>query len=218
MTSRRSSRHGAARQRPNTFARVRALLAGALVLGVGATMTLAAWTDQEYATATITAGTFGLESQTAATAWGNHSSTAASLSFPDASGLYPGQTRSAWFQVRTVAGSIQGNVALTSVNNGAAGVPSANPNLALWSTVDVRIGTVATTEACTTGFSSTSTLYTAKMSAAIPSPQITMPLAANAAGIVTYCVQITLPANAPNNAQGGVVTPTWEFTGSTPTS
>ncbi|WP_408605753.1 SipW-dependent-type signal peptide-containing protein [Leucobacter salsicius] len=31
------------------FTRVRAVLAGALVLGVGGSLTLAAWTDTEYA-------------------------------------------------------------------------------------------------------------------------------------------------------------------------
>ena len=40
-------RHSAAR-RPRTFTKVRAVLAGALVLGVGATMTLASWTDTEF--------------------------------------------------------------------------------------------------------------------------------------------------------------------------
>ncbi|WP_349828827.1 SipW-dependent-type signal peptide-containing protein [Brevibacterium litoralis] len=41
--------------------RVRALLAGGLVLGVGGTVVLAAWTDSEFAEATFTAGSFNLE-------------------------------------------------------------------------------------------------------------------------------------------------------------
>ncbi|MDT0157475.1 hypothetical protein Q9R19_07565 [Microbacterium sp. ARD32] len=35
------------------------------------------------------------------------------------------------------------------------------------------------------------------------------------ASTVTYCVIVTLPVDAPSTAQGGVVTPTWTFTGTT---
>ncbi|MFC7432599.1 MULTISPECIES: SipW-dependent-type signal peptide-containing protein [unclassified Agrococcus] len=46
--------------------KVRAMLAGGLVLGVGAAITLAAWTDSEFATGTFTAGAFNLEGSTTA--------------------------------------------------------------------------------------------------------------------------------------------------------
>jgi len=46
--------------------KVRAMLAGGLVLGVGAAITLAAWTDSEFATGTFTAGSFNLEGSTTA--------------------------------------------------------------------------------------------------------------------------------------------------------
>ena len=39
---------------------IRAILAGGLVLGVGAAVTLAAWNDSEFVTGTFTAGTFNL--------------------------------------------------------------------------------------------------------------------------------------------------------------
>ena len=42
---------------------VRAILAGGLVLGVGAAVTLAAWNDSEFATGTFGAGSFNLEGQ-----------------------------------------------------------------------------------------------------------------------------------------------------------
>lgn len=44
--------------------KVKAVLAGGLVLGVGAAITLAAWNDSEFATGTFTAGTFNLEGST----------------------------------------------------------------------------------------------------------------------------------------------------------
>ncbi|MDR2320511.1 MAG: SipW-dependent-type signal peptide-containing protein, partial [Microbacterium sp.] len=46
------------RRRGLALRRIRAVLAGGLVLGVGATVTLASWNDGEYATGTSTAGTF----------------------------------------------------------------------------------------------------------------------------------------------------------------
>ncbi|GIJ27312.1 hypothetical protein Vqi01_24740 [Micromonospora qiuiae] len=49
--------------------RTRAVLAGALVLGMGTTSTLAAWSDGEYGTGSFTASTFGTESQTASSSW-----------------------------------------------------------------------------------------------------------------------------------------------------
>ena len=44
--------------------KLRAILASGLVLGLGATVTLAAWNDSEYAQATFTAGRFNLEVST----------------------------------------------------------------------------------------------------------------------------------------------------------
>ena len=41
--------------------RVKAVLAGGMVLGIGAAITLAAWNDSEFATGTFSAGHFGIE-------------------------------------------------------------------------------------------------------------------------------------------------------------
>src|SRR5690625_7957040 len=46
----------------NTSKKFKALLAGGLVLGVGAAVTLAAWTDQEWAEGLFTTGSFNIES------------------------------------------------------------------------------------------------------------------------------------------------------------
>jgi predicted ribosomally synthesized peptide with SipW-like signal peptide len=50
--------------------KLRAILAGGLVLGVGAAITLAAWNDSEFATGTFTAGQFNLEGSTTSGASG----------------------------------------------------------------------------------------------------------------------------------------------------
>jgi predicted ribosomally synthesized peptide with SipW-like signal peptide len=47
-----------------TGRKVKAILAGGLVLGIGVAVTLAAWNDSEYATAQFKAGTFNLEGST----------------------------------------------------------------------------------------------------------------------------------------------------------
>jgi predicted ribosomally synthesized peptide with SipW-like signal peptide len=51
---------------------VRALLAGGLVLGVGAAITLAAWNDSEFATGLFTAGHFDMEGSTDGTTFASH--------------------------------------------------------------------------------------------------------------------------------------------------
>lgn len=71
---------------PSTSLRRRklyAILAGGLVLGVGAAMSLAAWNDSEFATGTFTAGEFNLQGSTDGSTWTDHASedNAATLSF-----------------------------------------------------------------------------------------------------------------------------------------
>lgn len=63
--------------------KVYAVLAGGLVLGVGAAVTLAAWNDSEFATGNFAAGTFVFEGSTDGTTFAEHptSGEAASLSF-----------------------------------------------------------------------------------------------------------------------------------------
>ncbi|MFJ6452912.1 SipW-dependent-type signal peptide-containing protein [Paenarthrobacter sp. NPDC091669] len=82
--------------------RIRAILAGGLVLGVGAAITLAAWNDSEFAQGTFTAGAFNLEGSTDGTAFGeNPVSAPATLGFTAAPGnLAPGDVVTAPFAVR----------------------------------------------------------------------------------------------------------------------
>ncbi|WP_087485842.1 SipW-dependent-type signal peptide-containing protein [Brachybacterium massiliense] len=89
---------------PSSRARkIRAALAGGLVLGVGAAITLAAWNDSEFATGTFEAGDFNLEGSLNGTEFIEHDTvdTAAPLAFGvDASNLAPGDIVSAPFAVR----------------------------------------------------------------------------------------------------------------------
>lgn len=92
--------------------RPRAVLAAGLVLGTGVVATLAAWTDQEYATGTFTAGTFDLEGAFTETAgepqFAQHADvgSAGVLEFDlDATNLSPGDVVQAPLAVRLAAGT-----------------------------------------------------------------------------------------------------------------
>lgn len=91
---------------PQRGRKLRALLAGGLVLGVGAAVTLAAWTDDEWAIGDFGAGTFGIEGSTDGTTFDDHPTEgeAAGLEFElAAQNLSPGDVVAAPFAIRTTA-------------------------------------------------------------------------------------------------------------------
>lgn len=87
--------------------KIRALLAGGLVLGIGAAVTLAAWNDSEFAKGTFTAGTLNLEGSTNGTTFGeNPAGNPAALAFTaNTANLSPGDVVEAPFAVRLDAAS-----------------------------------------------------------------------------------------------------------------
>jgi len=90
-------------RRSTTSRKVKAILAGGLVLGVGAAITLAAWNDSEFASGTFTAGQFNLEGSTDGTAFADHadSGTAAVVfDVTDYGDVSPGDTMYEPFWVR----------------------------------------------------------------------------------------------------------------------
>ncbi|WP_298040594.1 SipW-dependent-type signal peptide-containing protein [uncultured Microbacterium sp.] len=213
MTTRRSRRTDRLEQRRLTIRRVRALLVGGLVLGVGATATLASWTDPEYASTQITAGTFSIESRTSTgDGFAEHNSSGTAATLPlNLTGIYPGSSAAAWIQIRTAPGSVKGTVNLID----AVAPASAANSIALRDALTVRVvATSATTTAapdCTTSMGG-GTAVTGIDNVPALSPSA---LAANGADVVNYCFIVTLPADTPNAAQGGSVTPVWEFSGTT---
>jgi predicted ribosomally synthesized peptide with SipW-like signal peptide len=86
---------------------IRAILAGGLVLGVGAAVTLAAWNDSEYATGAFSAGTFNLEGSLDNSTFSEHntSGSAAVLVFTTPANLSPTDVVAAPFAVRLAAGT-----------------------------------------------------------------------------------------------------------------
>lgn len=176
--------HDENRRHRRWWFRARALLAGGLVLGIGAAVTVAAWNDSEYVDTTITAGTFQIEgSTTSATAgYADHavSTTSTTLSFSSpVTAITPGTTTYASFWVRTKATSVAGTVALQTPTFGAT-----------------PLGTTIV---------ATGTTLNATLTA--PSPVIS----AAGGGVHQYCFAITLPTTADNTVQGLNAIPTWQF-------
>ena len=184
--------------------RIRAVLAGGLVLGAGAAITLAAWNDSEHTAATFTAGRFGVVGSTDGSSFADHatSGAAASLAFTAPVGaMAPGSTVYALFAVKTVSPSVAGQVQLVSDN---AGITGLGPSLRY--SVSVISGTTcnSTTFAAGTLVVPATSLLTANGTG----PQA---LSADGGSTVNYCFAVTLPADADNGVQGLTATAKWVF-------
>ncbi|GAA0310146.1 SipW-dependent-type signal peptide-containing protein [Kineococcus aurantiacus] len=216
-------------RRAGRWARARALLAGGLVLGVGGTVTLAAWTDTEWVWGGADGGgnvqtaTFAIEQNvwngtSGAAQWrdGADRSSAGQLDFTvDAARLVPGRTVYAPMQLRTKAGSEAGCVQLDGAAL-AAGSPAGAQVLydALRYTVVTGVGKAA----CTAGtFTLPSSLSARQV---VDAPLTTagtqrVPLAADgpsgSGGAVDLCFAITLPATADNTTQGKSAQLFWKY-------
>lgn len=201
--------------RSTTSKRVRALLAGGLVLGVGATVTLAAWNDSEFARGTFTAATFNLEGSTTSgtTGFGEHpaAGSAAALSFTvPFSNLSPTSVVYAPFWVRLAANtSTAANLAVTSIASSDTG----GPNSAQLGYKIFRLATV--TDACNAANVASLTAIasgTTVASGAVTSTAVPLAIGSpvTAAGAAeNLCFVVTAASGL---IQGGVTTTTWQLT------
>ncbi|RZU60854.1 SipW-dependent-type signal peptide-containing protein [Zhihengliuella halotolerans] len=183
--------------------RIRAVLAGALVLGVGTTLTLAAWTDSEHAQSDFTASVFGIQGDPG-TGYAEHSTsgTAAQLTFGTAaSAMSPGSVVHGRLDVRTTAAStVGGTVALS------ASTPSGAT--AITNNLTYRVAVVDTATSCAAAtYSGT----------AVPASSVFSPaqatVAAAAGNARRFCFEVRLATGTPNNAQGQSGNITWQVTG-----
>jgi predicted ribosomally synthesized peptide with SipW-like signal peptide len=186
---------------------VRALLAAGVVVGLGAASTLAAWTDQENATASFTAGTFGIVGSVDGATFTEHPSGApAQLGFAvPAAGLVPGSVVYARFAVRTTSGSAAGIARLAADPANVSGDGSG-----LGGFLTYGVSRVAGTTCDLAAFNA-GTIIVPRGSALTVSPAsgTTQALAANGGSPVTYCFEVTMPMTASNDAQGRSATPRW---------
>lgn len=207
---RRSSRAPARGKRAapgSAFTRVRALLAGALVLGVGGTLTLAAWTDTETARGVFAASKFGIQGSTDGTTFSDHPTTGpAALAFAVApNAMSPGTTTYARFTVRTLADT---NVAGSVTLSGAAVTGTG-----LGTHLRYGVRTIPAGSACNATTFGTGAVVVANNSTLATAGTGSQPLAVAAGSPVNYCFAVTLPEGTPNEAQGLTATANWTLTG-----
>lgn len=128
--------------------KVLAVLAGGLVLGVGAAVTLAAWNDSEFATGTFTAGQFNMQGSTNSTdgvdgAWADHETAgaAAPLTFTaDFDALSPDDVVYSTFWVRLDATTTADATVTTSLAGDGTGTNAAN--------ISYQIRAIGAAQAC----------------------------------------------------------------------
>lgn len=205
-STRRARRRGT--QRHLWSRRIRALLASGLVLGVGATITLAAWNDSEYATGSVTAGGFTLEGSPT----GEPGSFAPSgpdsqhsLTFsPNADAMYPGETTYSLFSVRTQEGSVGGTIRVLADEGNTGG---------LGEYLIYGLSLIDDGVACSADTYSTGTeILTPSPNNMAANPDSEQELSPSG-GKQNYCIALTLPLDAPNGAQNASVNPEWQFLG-----
>lgn len=103
--------------------RVYAILAGGLVLGVGAAVTLAAWNDSEFAKSTFTAGSFTFQGSTNGTSFEEHASDAgaAALTFAvNPTNLSPGDVVYAPYAIKLTGTTDADLTQTTSIDAGGS--------------------------------------------------------------------------------------------------
>lgn len=206
MTGRRATRRPERGRR--RFLRVRAILAGGLVLGVGCALTLAAWNDSEFATGTFTASSFRLESSVnSGGTWVAHptSGSAATLAF-NAAGMSPNSVNYAPIWIRTTAGSLSGTLALQGAGN---------DNAALAAALAYRVVRYSSGTCDSSQFTASASYLVGTSASKVPlsTAGAATAVAANSLSPTQMCFEVTMLASADNSLQGANMTATWEIKG-----
>ncbi|GAA4282497.1 hypothetical protein GCM10022261_00280 [Brevibacterium daeguense] len=182
----------------------KAILAGGIVLGVGAAATLAAWTDDEWAIGDFQAGSFNLEGSTNGSDYTEHEieGDAATLGFETgADNLSPGDSYAAGFAVRLDdTTSYDATVELANVTDAAENVTGLT-----YGVVQVESFAVCTPEATGTSIVAAGTA----LDAGTGSFEVTAGPDTSAGAPVNLCFQVTANDELSQNQS---TTATWQFT------
>lgn len=217
------SRIASAARSKNTRGKVFALLSGGLILGLGATATLASWNDSEWVNGGVNGTTSGVSTSTfqvqqnRGSGWGDFAtSPGGTLTFTaPTSGLTPGDAAYTQVSLRTTSASVGGNLVL------GAGATAPTPafratDTALWNALQLRV--VVTTGAAGTCDSNAFTsgadyvIGTFGAGASMTTAgSLTRSLSAAGANQQNYCFQLLLPAGSSTTLMGLGVSPLWEF-------
>jgi predicted ribosomally synthesized peptide with SipW-like signal peptide len=206
------------RGRRPAWLRVRAILAGGLVFGIGAAVTVAAWTDDEYSSATITSGRFGIVGSVNGAAFTDHaSSPGPSLTFtPTLGAVYPGSPAGfTTVQVRTASVATGGFDSVPGVVRMSA---STLPSDALAAALVYAVRLVPSGSSCNEALFSNGAATVIVPNATTLSTQVPANVqSVSAAGALTlsYCIRIALPDTAGTGSQSLTTSVTWQFAGAT---
>jgi predicted ribosomally synthesized peptide with SipW-like signal peptide len=202
-----------AQQGRRRAARWRAVLAGGLVLGVGATATLAAWNDTEVATGGFTSSVFDLQSQSAGSpTYADHATAPGATLVFNATAMSPGVSSYAWLNVRTSpASTVGGTVGLTALDRSGTLAPALEYRA-------VRTTSPNPTIACNAAaFAAPSTFIVGGASTWVPlsgAPPAAVSNPIGAAGsAIGFCFDVRVMVGAANTFQGQTASATWTFTG-----
>lgn len=190
--------------------RIKAILAGGLVFGIGATATLAAWTDTEQASGSFKAGTFNIERSVDGTNW-NSSTT---MTF-NATGMYPGSKVYAPVFIRTTPDTtIDGDLKVST--EGATGTANGIAGSLVYRAVTASYKSGGFTCDATTFAGSPTYVYSASTPLSNSSGGAgTQSVEKTSGSVRAYCFEVTLPADAPSAAQGTNASKTWTFKATT---
>ncbi|MGN8026426.1 SipW-dependent-type signal peptide-containing protein [Microbacterium sp. 22242] len=194
-----------------TRRKILAVLAGGLVLGVGAAITLAAWNDSEFATGTFTAGSFNLQGSTDGTTYGEHTTApGAALTFSANFGnLTPGDSvyASYWLQLDKTTTS---PATITPALDASSGTGT---NAAA---ISYKVYTVPSATACDANVSTAGTLILSGANLSTATGATTFALAKGTPPTTAGAAQkLCFVATAGSQAvlqQGGAGTAVWKFT------
>lgn len=194
--------------------KVRSLLAGGVVLGLGTAATLAAWNDSEYATGTFTAGTFNLQGATdsATGTYTDHASagSAATLTFTAPVGnMSPNDVVYAPFWVRLAANTTSpATLDLVAIDStDTTGTNSGQLSYSVYA-----IGATATCNAGATSGTLMGTGTTLADNASVAGGTTPLPVGSPVSSPGTATQLCFIITAAPGLQQGGVTTATWQLT------
>ena len=194
-------------QSPTRSRKFKAILAGGIVLGVGAAVTLAAWTDSEWAEGTFGAGSFNVQGSTNGSDFADHTSAdgAANLTFDLDGGdnLTPGDTVAAPFVLRLDGDtSYDASVVLNDATGSGANAAA----------LTYGIVAVANAGACSADATGTSIVPAGTALGSVAGAQgfdLTSGAGTEAGAPATLCFMVTADDSL---TQGQSTTAQWQFT------
>lgn len=219
------------RNKFSTRKKIFAVLASGLVLGIGGTMTLASWTDTEWAqggngtAAGVGTSTFSVDQNadnpfsTTTSTFTNHATaaTANPLSFSmGALTLTPGDTIYAPVALTNSAASVGGNLVLQTGAVSTLATINDTGSL-LSSALHLSIGEIVTPASVApptcdlAGYGGFTPIQTDSVGLFTTHTATTEVLPAAGTKVAHYCFKITLPTDSLANLQGRTTAPVWQF-------